>query len=113
MKKLLYCTLFFASSIFAEELPLGKPEGPPNVEVVKIPIMCADTKFVFKELTEQYQEQPMMFGIANDNAKSIFSIWINNETKTFTLIATKDKMSCVIGTGVNFKVKTLPIEKYD
>ena len=43
-------------------------------------------------------------GKANDVAKSTMTLWVNPIEDNWTIIATKGELSCVIGTGTQFKI---------
>lgn len=73
-------------------------------ELVQTEMYCDSTKEIGKTLLDTYGEIPVVTGIASDEAKSLFTIWTNNETKTWTLVATKDETSCIIGVGDKLKV---------
>jgi len=68
---------------------------------------CGDTKTVINELREDYKEIPIIIGIANDNANSLMSLWTNVNDGSWTLVATKDQLSCIIGTGKSLRVLEL------
>lgn len=73
-------------------------------EVVNRDMYCADTKVIVKELKEKYKEIPVITGLADDEAKSLMTIWINPVDETWTIIATNKDYSCVIGVGKDLKV---------
>lgn len=70
---------------------------------------CFDTNQLFAELKSKYKETPIMLGIVSDQASSTMSMWINAKEETWTIISTKNDTSCVIGSGVDFKL--VPIRK--
>lgn len=76
----------------------------------KIPteLYCDDTKLIISALRKEYLEIPILFGKADDIAESTMSFWMNSETKTWTILATKGSVSCVIGTGQEFKMAPTP-----
>ena len=65
---------------------------------------CFDTNQLFAELKIKYKETPIMLGSVSDQAKSTMSLWINPVEETWTIISTKKDTSCVIGSGINFKL---------
>lgn len=73
-------------------------------EALTVELSCFDTKELFSELKNTYQEKLIITGIANDEAKSIMSIWMDPKTNSWTIVATKENTSCVIGTGVDLKI---------
>lgn len=73
-------------------------------ELAQREMLCDDTKVIVKALKETYQEMPVITGKVDDEAKSILTIWTNPSTDTWTIVATKDDFSCIIGTGTKLKV---------
>jgi hypothetical protein len=71
-------------------------------EVVTVEINCYNTDKLFKTLKENYKEYPMAMGITNDKANSTMSIWVSPKDKSWTIVATKQSISCIIGTGIEF-----------
>lgn len=65
---------------------------------------CGDTKTVINELREDFKEIPIIIGIADDNANSLMSLWTNVNDGSWTLVATKDQISCIIGAGKSLRV---------
>lgn len=65
---------------------------------------CYHTKTLFDTLKKQYKEAPIIAGNASDVAGSTMSLWMNPQDHTWTIVATKDDLSCVIGVGTDFKV---------
>jgi hypothetical protein len=60
---------------------------------------CDETKKIVKSLREEYKEAPFMIGKAGDVAGSVMTFWINPETKSWSIVATKDNTSCIVGVG--------------
>ena len=73
-------------------------------EVVNVKIACYHTDMLLEKLRGTYKEYPMIMGITNDKASSTMSVWINSLTKTWTIVATKEKVSCVIGSGTDIEI---------
>jgi len=71
-------------------------------EVVTTDISCYNTDELMKILREDYKEYPIAMGITNDRANSTMSIWVSPKEKSWTILATKQQISCVIGTGIEF-----------
>lgn len=65
---------------------------------------CDDTKVITEYLTKNFKEIPLLMGKAQDEAGSVMSFWANFKTGTWTIIATNNKLSCIIGVGKNMKV---------
>lgn len=71
--------------------------------------VCDETKVLVKKLVSQYKEIPLITGDTGDEAGSTMSLWVNTENNSWTILATKENLSCVIGYGENFKV--IPYQK--
>lgn len=78
-------------------------------EIVKFEAPCYDTSVLLTALKDTYKEVPVIMGKADDIAESTMSIWTNPTDKSWTIVATKKNLSCVIGTGTHFKI--IPIKK--
>ena len=76
----------------------------PVEESISIDLPCYNTKEIFKSLREKYKELPFITGQASDEANSLVSIWINSVDKNWTIVATKNDLSCVVGMGTDIKV---------
>ena len=71
---------------------------------VKTELPCYNTKELFKNLREKYKELPILTGKADDDAGSTMSVWLNPIDNDWTIIATKNDLSCVVGTGNDMKI---------
>ena len=71
---------------------------------VKTELPCYNTKELFKNLREKFKELPLLTGKTDDDAGSTMSVWLNSVDKDWTIIATKDELSCIIGTGTDLKL---------
>jgi hypothetical protein len=98
-----YLTILFLS------LTLNNAQAKSPEEVVPTEIICYDTATLFKTLKEVHKEYPIAAGIANDIAQSTTTIWVSPKTKSWTIVATKQAISCVIGTGTMFEI--IPYKK--
>jgi hypothetical protein len=78
-------------------------------EVVTTEITCYDTDTLFKTLKETYFEYPIALGITNDKASSTMSVWVSPRNKSWTITATKQAVSCIIGAGTSFEL--IPYKK--
>jgi hypothetical protein len=73
-------------------------------EIVTIQMPCYNTKALFDALKKNYKESPILIGKADDVAKSTMSLWINSLENSWSIVATKGDLSCVVGTGTDFKI---------
>ena len=69
-----------------------------------IPTVCDKTETVISTLKNKYSEIPIMAGVSADPSKSIVSIWGNPETKSYTILATKGDVTCVLSVGEKLEV---------
>ena len=83
-------------------LTLLTAQAKSSEEVVTTEITCYDTDTLFKTLKETYYEYPIAMGITNDKAKSTTSVWVSPTNKSWTIVATKQSISCIIGAGIEF-----------
>jgi hypothetical protein len=77
-----------------------------NAEPVTVSteIVCDETVKVTNFLLDKYKELPILIGDTSDMAGSKMSIWSNSQTKTWTIIATKKDVTCIIGVGDNLNI---------
>jgi hypothetical protein len=68
-------------------------------EVLPFEAICDDTDTIFKKLLSKYEEKPIVIGISADRIGSTMTLWANSKTQSWTIVATKGELSCVIGTG--------------
>jgi hypothetical protein len=73
-------------------------------ESISIDLPCYNTQEIFKSLREKYKEFPVMSGKASDEANSVVSIWMNPIDNNWTIVATKNDLSCVVGMGTDIKI---------
>jgi hypothetical protein len=67
---------------------------------VQKPIECADTATLLRGLSgSDYKEKPIWWGIEPGATVSRYSLFVNEETKSWTLIQFDEKIACVLGTG--------------
>ena len=67
---------------------------------VKKPVECADTATLLRGLSgSDYKERPIWWGIEPGATVSKYSLFVNEETKSWTLIQFDEKIACVLGTG--------------
>jgi len=92
-----YLTILFLS------LTLNNAQAKSPEEVVPTEIICYDTATLFKTLKETHKESPIAAGMTNDNAQSTTTIWVNSRTKSWSIVATKQAISCIIGAGTMFE----------
>jgi hypothetical protein len=69
---------------------------------VQKPVECVDTATLLQGLSgSDYKEKPMWLGVESGASLPKYSLFVNDETKTWTLIQFDEKIACVLGTGEN------------
>ena len=64
------------------------------------PVECAETAILLQGLgSSNYKEKPIWWGIEPSAAVSRYSLFVNEQTKTWTLIQFNETIACVLGTG--------------
>jgi hypothetical protein len=84
------------------------PLASNAAELLKFDAYCDQTDTIVKNLKETYKEAPIIIGKASDEAKSVMTVWTNPTTKSWTIVATKSNISCIIGVGDGFTIIKLP-----
>jgi len=73
-------------------------------DTIEAELPCYNTKELFKSLREKYKEMPLLTGKATDEARSTLSVWMNPTEKNWTIVATTEDISCVVGMGTDIKL---------
>lgn len=81
-------------------VPLASNAG----EIITSEIYCDKTATVMNTLRKEFKEFPFALGKTNDEAGSTMSLWVNPTNKSWTILATKKDITCVIGTGQDFNL---------
>jgi len=88
MKYFLFLTLLISSLAAAQSIVIQKP------------VTCTETKMLLQGLTSSdYKEAPLWLGIEPGAEVAKYSVFVNPQTKTWTIIQFNDKIACVLGTG--------------
>ena len=87
MKYLLLLVLLVVGLVAAQSVTVEKS------------LQCGDTKSLIQTLTgEDYKEMPIWWGIEPATV-SRYSLFVNEQTKTWTLIQFDENMACILGVG--------------
>jgi len=66
-------------------------------------VYCDKTETVISVLKgRDYEESPIWFGKEKDSKTPHYSLFVNQETKTWTIIQFNKDSACVLGTGESF-----------
>ena len=79
-------------------------------EIEQRDMYCDSTKQIIETLKTKYQEIPVIVGKADDEAGSVMTLWTNPANDSWSIVATKDDTSCIIGVGKQLKV--IPYKKH-
>jgi hypothetical protein len=67
---------------------------------VQKPVECVDTATLLQGLIgSDYKEKPIWLGVESGASLPKYSLFVNEQTKTWTLIQFDEKIACVLGTG--------------
>jgi hypothetical protein len=78
--------------------------GLVYAEVTKIdkPVVCDSTDVIMKQLIKgEYKERPIWIGHSEDDSTN-YTVLINEETKTWTIVQFNKDVACILGTGEKF-----------
>jgi hypothetical protein len=88
MKYFLFLALLISSLAAAQPIIIQKP------------VTCTETKMLLQGLTSSdYKETPAWLGIEPGAEVSKYSVFVNPQNKTWTIIQFNDTIACVLGTG--------------
>ena len=88
MKYLLIILVLIFGFVAAQTISLQRTVG------------CISTEVMLRGLSgSDYKEKPIWMGIESDPAMSKYSLFVNDDTKTWTLIQFDNTIACVLGTG--------------
>ena len=88
MKYLLLLFLFIVGLVVAQSVTVQKP------------VECVDTETLFQGLIgSDYREKPIWLGVESGAVLSRYTLFVNEQTKSWTLIQFDEKIACVLGIG--------------
>lgn len=90
-------------------IPLTAVHSQKLETTVKTELPCYNTKELFVSLKQKYKEFPIITGKTDDEAGSTMSVWLNPMDNDWTIIATKNDLSCIVGSGTDLKL--IPYKK--
>jgi hypothetical protein len=90
MKYFLFLALLISSLVAAQPIIIQKP------------VTCVDAKTLLQGLMgSDYKETPVWLGVEPGAEVPKYSVFVNPQTKTWTIIQFNDTIACVLGTGTN------------
>lgn len=96
-----YLTTLIIGMFFLPAYAQNEPE-----EVLNIRLDCYNTKQILNDLQKTYKEVPIIIGRASDQAGSTMTFWMNTTEKTWTILATKSDITCIVGVGTDAEIST-------
>jgi hypothetical protein len=90
MKYFLFLALLLPSVVMAQPIIIQKP------------VTCTDAKTLLQGLIgSNYKETPVWLGVEPGAEVPKYSVFVNPQTKTWTIIQFNDTIACVLGTGTD------------
>jgi len=89
MLKIFLTMIIFVPTVMAQSFQLKKP------------VVCDDTALVFQALTEQAGERPIWVGKGDGIDTSGTTLFVNEITKSWTLVQFDKDKACVLGSGIS------------
>ena len=90
MRYILIILVLIFGLVAAQTVNLQKTMGCLSTEVLLLGLSGSD-----------YKEKPIWMGIESGVNLPKYSLFVNEQTKTWTLIQFDEKIACVLGTGEN------------
>lgn len=72
------------------------------VEEINYTAPCHDTREVYNALTSEYNETLVLGG---KSQSGIMTLWVNTDTRSWTIMITNKEKTCVISAGDNLTAK--------
>lgn len=72
--------------------------------IYQYPIVCVETAVVLKVITEEFNET-LTWTAEQSQDKSVFSLWSNIKTGSWTMLKMSPTFSCVLGSGEKSKIR--------
>jgi len=82
---------------------VAKTPTTKKPQEITIKATCYKSDEVFTALIGKLKQTPIIMGKTDDNAESIMSLWAGQDG-SWTLVATKENLSCVLGHGREIEV---------
>lgn len=106
--KAIYLVIGMAFTGLLASSSIAQQDNSKPLTSINRTFYCYDTDRIVKELLNTHKETPFMLGKTSDHLGSTMSLWLSPVTKTWTLVATKDDISCIIGSGTDISLIPLP-----
>ena len=80
-------------------LALSKDNTTNGHVIVDAEVHCFTYKSLIKDLKEKYHEDPVFAGESGFEAQTSTVVFINQETGSYTIITTDQKIACILDVG--------------
>ena len=67
------------------------------------PLLCDSTEKIIKSLVDNFKET-LTWGGKHNSDNSVYSLWVNENTGSWTLLKMSPETSCILGTGTDSKI---------
>lgn len=72
-----------------------------NAQVrMNLPVYCGSTENLLRTLQTQYKEMPT-WSAASDDKQSVFALFYNQDTLSWTFVKFNEEIACVLSAGEN------------
>ena len=75
--------------------------NPASARTVMAPVFCGETDKLVGTLKSKYGEVPISAG-PSKTGRTLYRVFVNPITKTFTVLGTSPEGSCVVAAGVDY-----------
>jgi hypothetical protein len=106
--KAIYLVIGMAFTGLLASSSIAQQDNSKPLTSINRTFYCYDTDRLVKELLNTHKETPFLIGKTSDQVGTTMSLWVSTSSKAWTLLATKDDVSCVIGSGTDISLVPLP-----
>ena len=68
------------------------------------PIICDSTEKIIKSLMDNFKET-LTWGGKHNSDNSVYSLWVDENTGSWTLLKMAPEVSCILGVGLESKLQ--------
>ena len=80
--------------------------------VIDKPIVCTETATLLSSLASEEINERIHWGGKSDENESNYFLFVNQKTKTWTLVQLNEKIACILGTGLrSTDAKTIQVKR--
>ena len=67
--------------------------------IIEKPLQCLPTDQILRELAKEYDEKIVWHGAGVDSELRRYGLWVNETSKTWTLVQFNEQLACILGAG--------------